>query len=97
MVITTNNIKIKPDLLKAISRIAKRENMTETKVLNDIIEKGIESKRKNKIPEHFIANKDTYNSNPTKKELNSIVGIMEAPEGFDVVEAVNDARIRKWE
>ena len=88
---------IKPDLLKKISKIAKNEKISEEKAINEIIEKGIETKTKNKIPEHLIANKDTYNSNPTKEELNSIVGIMEAPEGFNVVEAVNDVRVRKWE
>jgi len=96
----TGNIRIeniKPNLLKIISKIAKSEKITEEKAINEIIEKGIEAKRKNKIPEHLIANKDTYNPNPTKKELNSIVGIIEAPEGFDVVEAVNDVRVRKWE
>lgn len=42
-----------------------------------------------------ILNKDTYNPNPTKKKLNSIVGLMDAPEGFDVVKAVEDANVRK--
>ena len=88
---------IKDNLLKMISKIAKDGKVTEEKVINEIMEKGIETKTKNKIPEHLIANKDTYNSNPTKEELNSIVGIMEAPEGFNVVEAVNDVRVRKWE
>ena len=88
---------IKPNLLKKINEIAKNEKISEEKAVNEIIEKGIEVKTKNKIPEHLIANKNTYNPNPTKEELNSIVGIMEAPEGFDVVEAVNDVRVRKWE
>ena len=88
---------ISPILFKKISKISEDEKISKEKVINDMIEKGIKLKTKNKIPEHLIANKDTYNPNPTKEELNSIVGIMEAPEGFDVVEAVNSVRVRKWE
>jgi len=84
-------------LLKKISEIADNEKITENEAIKKILERGIKNNTKNKIPEHLIANKDTYNPNPTKEELNSIVGIMEAPEGFDVVEAVNDVRVRKWE
>jgi len=88
---------LKPNLLKKISEFAKDEKITEDEAMNLLLERGIKNKTTNKIPEHLIANKDTYNPKPTKKELNSIVGIMEAPKGFDVVEAVNNARVRKWE
>jgi len=88
---------LNPNLLKKISEMAKDKKITEDETMIELLERGIENKTKNKIPEHLIANKDTYNPNPTKEELNSIVGIIEAPEGFDVVEAVNDVRVRKWE
>lgn len=88
---------INPDLLKKISEIAKDKKISEDKALNETLEKEIGVKMKNKIFEHLIVNKDTYNPNPTKEELNSIVGIIEAQEEFDVVEVVNDIRVRKWE
>lgn len=84
------------DLLKKVFKIAKDEKISEKQAINEIIKKGIETKRKNKIPEYLIANRDTYNPNPTKKELNSIVGIIETPKRFDVVGVVNDVRVRKW-
>jgi len=87
---------IKPNLLKTISKIAKNKKITEKEVINDAIENGIDYKKLNKIPEHLISNKDTYNSHPTKKELNSIIGIMEAPKDFDVVKEINNVRVRKW-
>ncbi|MDR0912680.1 MAG: hypothetical protein LBM96_08810 [Methanobrevibacter sp.] len=78
-----------PNILKSIRRIAKRENKSEDKVLEDIIERGLKSTEP-QIPEHLISNKDTYNPNMTKEELNSFVGIADAPKGFDVVKAVED-------
>jgi hypothetical protein len=78
-----------PRILKNICRIAKRENKPEDKVLEDIIEKGLKNTGP-QIPEHLIYNKDTYNLNMTRKDLNSFVGIADAPKGFDVVKAVED-------
>ena len=85
-----------PSILKSISRIAKRENKPENKVLEEIIEKGLKSAEP-KIPKHLISNKDTYNPNMTKKELNSFVGIADAPKGFDVVKAVEDVTAGKYD
>ena len=36
--------KIKPKLLEAITKIAKNENTTESEVINDLLEKGIEER-----------------------------------------------------
>ena len=104
MSIVEPKIIIEPNIFKAISQKAENEGTTVNKIINDILKKEvkieetpiekIERLTNGKIK---IANKDTYNPNPTKEELNSIVGIMDAPEGFDVVEAVEDARNRKWE
>ncbi|WP_225369447.1 hypothetical protein [Methanobrevibacter arboriphilus] len=58
---------INPNLLKKISKIAKNEKISEEEAINEIIEKGINAKTKNKIPEHLILNKDTYNPDPEKK------------------------------
>ncbi|MCL2114841.1 MAG: hypothetical protein FWH29_01295 [Methanobrevibacter sp.] len=96
-------INIEPDLFIAISKIAKNNGTTKEKIVNDILKKEIHNKKavferierltNGKIK---IVNKDTFNPNPTENESNSIVGIMEALKGFNVVETVNDARIRKW-
>jgi len=45
---------------------------SEEDIINEIIEKGIEIKARNKIPEHLIVNKDTYN--PNHKRLMSMAG-----------------------
>ena len=104
MAIAEQKIKIEPNIFKAISKRAKKEGTTANKLINNILKKEVKNnetaiERVERLTNGKIkiANKDTYNPNPTKEELNSIVGIMEAPKGFDVVEAVEDARNRKWE
>ena len=92
--IILNNIR--PDLLKTIKKISKNKNIQEKEVINDMIEKGIKTEMKSKIPEHLIANKDSYNPN-SREELKSIFGIIDVPEDFDIVKAVNDVKIRKWD
>jgi hypothetical protein len=42
-----------------------------------------------------ILNKDTYNPNPSDKELNSIVGIFKAPERVNPVKELLDLRMGK--
>ena len=101
MTITT--IDIKPNLLKSISKIAKKEGIIEDKALNEVIERGIRNtetkeavfNRLDKLTNGKIkiANKDTYNPNKS----NSIKDIIEAPKGFDPVKAVHDANAGKWE
>lgn len=81
---------IKDDLLKKISKIAKNEKITEEKVINEIMEKGIDVKTKNKIPEHLIANKDTYN--PSHERRMSFSGIIETDEPFDTAKAIREVR-----
>ena len=68
---------IKPDLLNEISEMTKNKNISEEEVVIELIEEGIEIYIKNKILEYLATNKDTYNSNLTKEELNSIVEIMQ--------------------
>jgi len=81
---------IKPDLLKKISKIAKNEKISEEKAINEIIEKGIETKTKNKIPEYLIANKDTYD--PDHERLMSMSGIIKTDEPFDTAKAIKEVR-----
>lgn len=98
----TKEIKIDTKLLKSISNIAKKENRTENNVINDMIKKGLKSTENKKAVfdrverltngKIKIANKDSYNPNPTEKELNSIVGIAKAPKGVNPVTALLDLR-----
>ncbi len=87
---SVNTEDIKPKLLKAISKIANNENTTETKVLNEIIEEGIESRIKNKIPEYLIANKDTYN--PDNDRIRKMAGIIKTKKPFKTAEAIKEVR-----
>jgi len=82
--------KIKPNLLKAISEIAIEENIPEEQVLEDMIEKGIERRTKNKIPEELITNKDTYNPNP-KKWMES-AGMIKNCKPFNAAKLVRKLR-----
>lgn len=89
---------IKKTYLEQIEKIALSNGKSEREIVNNIFKKALENEndKLEGIPENILnamVNKDTYNpSNP-----DSIVGIADAPEGFDAVRAVNDARIGKWE
>jgi len=72
------------------------ENEEKIKGTNKVNETAIERVERLTKGKAQILNKDTFNPNPTKEELNSIVGLMDAPKGFDVVKAVEEANIRKW-
>ena len=85
---------IKPDLLKKISKIAKNEKISEEKAINEIIEEGIKSKTKNKIPEHLIANKDTYD--PSHESGRSMIGIIKTDEPFDTAKAIMEVRSMEY-
>ena len=93
---------IEPNILKSIRSMAKNKGMSEKETINILLKKGLkttenkkdvferlEKSTKGKIK---IANKDTYNPNPSKKELNSIVGIVKAPKGVNPVQALLDLR-----
>jgi len=83
--ITVNN----PSILKNISEIAKRENKSEAKVLEDIIKKGLKD-TESKIPEQLILNKDTYN--PNHERLMGMAGIAKHGKPFSAVELVRKMR-----
>ena len=89
---------IKGEIYKIITKIAKRENISEDEVINKVLEKSLENESEVDIPDYLIANKDTYNPNPSKKELYSIAGIIDSPtEDFNIVKAVEDSSVRKWD
>lgn len=85
---------IKPILLKKINKIAKKEKITEKEAIIQILEKGLEFKSKNKIPDHLIANKDTYN--PDHERLMSFSGIIETDEPVDVEKVIREVRTREY-
>ena len=95
MVLVETKIKIEDKFLDIINNIAKRENITKTEVINDMIEKGIETKRKNKIPDHLIANKDTYDPDP-KRFLES-AGFIKGCKPFNAVKLVREVRSGEYD
>jgi hypothetical protein len=85
---------INPLLFKKINKISEDEKISKEKVITDMIEDGIKLKTKNKIPEHLIANKDTYDPDPER--LMSMSGIIEIDEPFDATEAIREMRNRGY-
>ena len=91
MATTTKKIEIDQKLLETISKIAKDENATEQEIMTKIIKKGIENiQNKNKIPEHLLMNKDTYDPDPKRTE--ELIGIIELNEPFDSKKAIREIR-----
>ena len=90
MVLVETKIKIEDKFLESINSIAKRENTSKTKVINDMIEKGIETKTKNKIPDHLILNKDTYNPDPERLLKNAGIGTTD--KSFNAVKLIREMR-----
>lgn len=81
---------INPNLLKKISKIAKNEKISEEEAINEIIKKGINAKTKNKIPEHLILNKNTYN--PYSEKSRKMIGIIKTDKPFDTAKAIREIR-----
>jgi len=79
---STGTINIKPDLMKAVSKIAKKEGISENKALNQVIEKGIE-KSKPKVPDYLIVNK---NRKPNPERKKGMAGIVKDCKPFNAVE-----------
>jgi hypothetical protein len=95
MPLIEQKLKIEDRFLKTIKNMAKIENTTESKIINDLLEKGIEStKTKNKIPDYLIANKNTYN--PDSERIKEMIGIIETDEPFEVAKAIDEIRTRKY-
>jgi len=94
--LSTTFDKINPKLLKIINKIAKKENTSKTKTLEDIIERGIKNRKNNPpIDERIkklsngkikVMNKSTYN--PNDEDTKKMIGIFKAKEPFDSVEEV---------
>jgi len=86
----STTVEIEPKLYKTIVKMAEKENTTETKIVNQMIKKGIENSETQKIPDYLIANK---NRKPDPEGLKELIGIMKAPsKDFNPVEAVKEVR-----
>ena len=90
--IMPTKVEIDTRLFKAITKIAKSENISNDEVLSEALEIGIKTleKRKSTIPEHLIANKDTYN--PSQKSIMSMAGIIKTDKPVDVAKIVDEVR-----
>jgi hypothetical protein len=87
MVTTVKEIEIDTELLKTIKRIAKDKNTS----INDVIKQGIEKiENENKILDHLIANKDTYNPDPER--IMSMAGIIKTDKPVDVAKEISESR-----
>jgi len=92
----TKEIEIEPDLLNKISEIAKDENKTEDKTLNEALEIGVKIMKKESFFRELerkgakIANKDTYNPNYDKEGKNA--GFIKNIKPFDAVKLIRDVR-----
>jgi len=91
LMVTTNMIKIDSEILKNIKEIAEKDNITETKLINQMLKIALELKRKkeNKIPEHLIMNP---NRKPDPKLTEELIGSIEVKEDFDTKKAIAEAR-----
>jgi predicted transcriptional regulator len=87
----SNMIELDSKLFKSISKIAKKENTTETKLINQMLETAVENKTKeNKIPKHLLKNKDTYN--PNHEKLMKSAGIIKTKKPFDTLKAIDEVK-----
>ena len=68
------NYRIEPSLIRKIEKIAKQENTTESNVINDIIKKGLKTKKEEK------------NTTENKLGFKDLIGRYTTDEPFSAVE-----------
>jgi len=89
MTTKVEKIEIDTELLKRINKLVEKENIN----INDVIKQGIEkieNETKITIPEHLIANKDTYNPDP--KLTRELIGAIKTKEPVDVSKIIDEVR-----
>ena len=92
----STKVEIDSKLAKDISEIAKSENISEDKALNEALEIGVETMKKEAFFKELerrgakIANKDTYNPNYNGMEKNA--GFIKNCKSFDAVKLVRKMR-----
>ncbi|KZX17291.1 hypothetical protein [Methanobrevibacter filiformis] len=83
---------IRPDLLKRIELRAKKENITEEKLLNEFIEEGLEKREHETLKEKV---KCMSINNPTNKlKFEDLKGIIKLDERTNAVELKKQAHIK---
>jgi hypothetical protein len=84
-------LNLDKDIIDSIKVIAKNKNTTQTEIINEYLKKSLESEdKKNKIPGHLIANKNTYN--PDKQRKKEMAGIIKGKKPFNAVDLINSSR-----
>jgi metal-responsive CopG/Arc/MetJ family transcriptional regulator len=89
MTTTVKKIELDSELSNKISEIAKDKNTSENEVITDLIKKGLEPRKKSKIPDYLIANK---NRKPNLEEHEKLAGFIKNVKPFNAVELIREAR-----
>ena len=85
-------ITIDKNIFKSLKKVAIDREISQNQLMNDYISEGLknEEKPKNKIPEHLILNKDTYN--PNHERHMKMAGIVKYGKPFSAVKLVREMR-----
>ncbi|KZX10762.1 DUF6364 family protein [Methanobrevibacter curvatus] len=87
-------LSLDKDIIKSIKLVALNKDTTQTKIINEYLKQGLMNEedinKENKIPEHLILNKSTYN--PDHEKLMSMAGIAKNGKPFSSVELIRKMR-----
>lgn len=85
-------ITINKSIFKALKKVAIDKEISQNQLMNNYIIEGLknEDKNKNKIPEHLILNRDTYNPDPER--FLRMAGIVKDCEPFNAVKLLRKMR-----
>jgi len=85
-------ITLDKGIFKSLKKIAIDKEISQNQLMNDYIVAGLknEEKTKNKIPEHLILNKDTYNPDPERRK--ETIGIVKGCKPFSAVKLIREMR-----
>jgi len=88
-----NTLNLDKDIMKDIKLIALNKETTQTKVINELLEKAIEKedvmfKRNSKIK---LMKKSRFKKNPNKS-FEDLIGSIETEKEIDAVKLVNEVR-----
>ena len=92
----STRVEIDSKLAKDISEIAKSENISEDKALNEALEIGVKTMKKEALFKELekkgakIANKDTYNPDPKKNR--EMAGFIKGVKPFNAVKLIREMR-----
>ena len=98
MTTISKKIEIDQKIFKAISKIAKDENTTENKIINQILKKEVEATENETLAEKIerLINGKTKLMNPDRKpdpELSKeLIGIIKTKKPFDTLKAIREIR-----